>query len=71
MHDLIIKGGKIVDGTGAGAFTGDIAIDGGIISDPPRVHQSTMSFSEKTPSSWERTSGGLRQNCGLERTSQL
>lgn len=32
MHDLIIKGGKIVDGTGADAFTGDIAIDGGQIS---------------------------------------
>src|SRR5579864_5210899 len=28
MHDLVIKDGKIVDGTGAPAFHGDIAIDG-------------------------------------------
>ena len=28
MHDLVIRGGTIVDGTGATAFTGDIAIDG-------------------------------------------
>lgn len=28
MHDIVIKGGTIVDGTGAPAATGDIAIDG-------------------------------------------
>jgi N-acyl-D-aspartate/D-glutamate deacylase len=28
MHDLVIRGGSIVDGSGAPAFTGDIAIDG-------------------------------------------
>ncbi len=28
MHDVVIRGGTIVDGTGAPAFTGDIAIDG-------------------------------------------
>ncbi|PZN92615.1 MAG: amidohydrolase [Alphaproteobacteria bacterium] len=32
MHDMVIRGGTIVDGTGAPAFTGDIAIDGGLIS---------------------------------------
>lgn len=29
MHDTVIRGGTIVDGTGTAAFTGDIAIDGG------------------------------------------
>ncbi len=32
MHDLVIRNGKIVDGTGAPAFTGDIAIDGAKIA---------------------------------------
>src|SRR6266480_2878906 len=27
-HDLVIRGGTIVDGTGGTSFTGDIAIDG-------------------------------------------
>ena len=28
MHDIVIRGGTIVDGTGAASFTGDVAIDG-------------------------------------------
>src|SRR5262249_14639739 len=28
MHDIVIRGGKIVDGTGKAAFSGDIAIEG-------------------------------------------
>ena len=28
MHDIVIRGGTIVDGTGAARFTGDVAIDG-------------------------------------------
>jgi N-acyl-D-amino-acid deacylase len=28
MHDLVIRNGKIADGTGASVFTGDLAIDG-------------------------------------------
>ena len=29
MHDLVIRNGNIVDGTGAPAFTGDLAVDSG------------------------------------------
>jgi N-acyl-D-aspartate/D-glutamate deacylase len=32
MHDLVIRNGKIVDGTGAPAFVGDVAIDGDVIA---------------------------------------
>jgi N-acyl-D-amino-acid deacylase len=32
MHDLVIRNGKIVDGTGQPARSGDIAIDGGVIA---------------------------------------
>ena len=28
MHDIVIRGGTIIDGTGGSAFTGDVAIDG-------------------------------------------
>ena len=32
MHDLVIRGGTLVDGSGAPRFAGDIAIDGGHIA---------------------------------------
>ncbi|MDO9458510.1 MAG: amidohydrolase family protein [Alphaproteobacteria bacterium] len=32
MHDLVIRGGTIVDGTGGNRFTGDVAIDNGTIT---------------------------------------
>src|SRR5712692_9426884 len=32
MHDLVIRGAKIVAGTGMPAFTGDIAVDNGRIT---------------------------------------
>ena len=32
MHDLVIRNGKIVDGTGTTAFIGDVAIDDGKIT---------------------------------------
>jgi N-acyl-D-amino-acid deacylase len=32
MHDLVVRGGLVVDGTGAPPFAADIAIDGGLIT---------------------------------------
>jgi len=33
MHDLVIKGGLLVDGSGSPGRTADVAVDGGMISD--------------------------------------
>ena len=32
MHDIVIRGGTIIDGTGQPAFSGDLAVDGGRIA---------------------------------------
>ncbi len=37
MHDLVIRGGRVVDGTGAPARSADVAIDAGRISEVGRV----------------------------------
>jgi N-acyl-D-aspartate/D-glutamate deacylase len=39
MHDLVIRGGTIVDGTGRERFEGDVAIDAGRIAAVGRVHE--------------------------------
>ena len=40
MHDLVIRGGTVVDGTGAPARTADVAVDGGRVTDVGRVDGS-------------------------------
>ena len=37
MHDLVIRGGTVVDGTGAPAFTADVAVSNGIVTEIGRV----------------------------------
>jgi N-acyl-D-aspartate/D-glutamate deacylase len=37
MHDLLIKGGTVVDGTGAPAVTADVAISNGVVTDVGKV----------------------------------
>lgn len=37
MHDLVVRGGTVVDGTGASPRTADVAIDGGVVTEVGRV----------------------------------
>jgi N-acyl-D-amino-acid deacylase len=37
MHELVIRGGTVVDGTGAAAVTADVAVDGGRITAVGRI----------------------------------
>src|SRR3984885_5645288 len=39
MHDLVIKGGSVVDGTGTPARTADVAITDGIVTEVGRVNE--------------------------------
>jgi N-acyl-D-aspartate/D-glutamate deacylase len=39
-HELVIRGGTIVDGTGAEKFTGDVGVDGGRITAVGNVEAS-------------------------------
>ena len=39
MHDLVIRGGTVVDGTGRPRFDGDVAIDGGVLAAVGEVAQ--------------------------------
>jgi N-acyl-D-amino-acid deacylase len=38
MHDLVIRGGTVVDGTGTKPYAADVAIDGGLISAVGQIH---------------------------------
>jgi N-acyl-D-aspartate/D-glutamate deacylase len=36
-HDLVVRGGRVIDGTGADAFTADVAVRDGVITEVGRV----------------------------------
>ena len=40
LHDLVIRNGKILDGSGKKPFFGDIAIDGGKITSVGKIESS-------------------------------
>lgn len=37
MHDLVVRGGTVVDGRGGEPFSADVAADGGVITAIGRV----------------------------------
>ena len=39
MHDLLVIGGRVVDGTGAPARTADVAITDGVVTEVGRVRE--------------------------------
>ena len=51
MHDIVIRGGTIIDGTGLPAFTGDVAI--GAVGLPRSVARLDLPGARSTPrASW-------------------
>ena len=66
MHDLVIKGGNVVDGTGAPGRTADVAITDGVITDVGAVERQgardgrrpTARSSRRASSTCTRTSTG-------------
>ncbi|HEY2563036.1 MAG TPA: amidohydrolase family protein [Acidimicrobiales bacterium] len=43
MHDLVIRGGSVVDGTGRPATTADIAVDDGLVTEVGRLDDTSAS----------------------------
>ena len=72
MHDLIIRGGTIADGSGQPTRTGDIAIDGSIVTavgdvegparraSTPTAFSSRRAGSTSTPTTTARPPGTRR-----------
>ena len=43
VHDLVIRGGSVVDGTGRPATTADIAVDDGLVTEVGRLDDTSAS----------------------------
>ena len=56
MHDIVIRGGTIIDGTGKAAFTGDVAIADGRIA-AVGGKQGPAGARSTPPASWSRPAG--------------
>jgi hypothetical protein len=57
MHDLVIRGGTILDGTGAAAFAGDVAIDGAKIAQVSGVRRALRSGRSMRTAFWSLLAG--------------
>ena len=70
MHDLIIRDGTIVDGTGGAPFVGDVAIDGDRIVEVGEV-TGTGAAARSTPTGMLVTPGLGRHPHPLRRPGHL
>ena len=57
MHDLVIRGGTVVDGTGAPPAPADVAVDDGRISEVGRVGGAGPPHDRRPMASWSPRGG--------------
>jgi len=65
MYDRIIKGGTVVDGTGAAPFIADVAIRDGLIVEVGHITaaaRETVALSRTAPTQSAVRMGGIERN---------